>query len=234
MSDRVRPARAVPVSTEEGAGYSVLVGRGLGRDLPELLAEFAPAWRYAVISDSGVARLHGGDLLDTLAAGGLRAEMFTFPAGEANKTRRTWSRLSDELLAAGFGRDGCVVALGGGVAGDVGGFVAATLLRGIPVVQVPTSLVAMVDASVGGKTGVDTRAGKNLIGAFHPPRVVVADPEYLGTLSGGGARPGARRGGQARGDPGRRLLRGDRAHRRGAAGPETPRPRRRSCTGRWS
>lgn len=182
MSERASRARVVPVATKEGAGYSVLVGRGLRHALPELLHEYSPAHRYAVITDARVCALHGDALLGILEASGLRAQMFTFPAGEANKTRRTWSRLSDELLGAGYGRDGCVVALGGGVAGDVGGFVAATLLRGIPVVQVPTSLVAMVDASVGGKTGVDTRAGKNLIGAFHPPRVVVADPEYLATL----------------------------------------------------
>ena len=182
MSARASAAHAVPVTTRGSGEYLVLVGRGLRRELPGLLAEYAPAHRYAVIADANVARLHGDALLDSLAADGTRAEMFTFPAGEANKIRRTWSRLSDELLAAGFGRDGCVVALGGGVTGDLGGFVAATLLRGVPVVQLPTSLIAMVDASVGGKTGVDTRAGKNLIGAFHPPRVVIADPDYLGTL----------------------------------------------------
>ena len=182
MSSRASAVRAVHVSTKGGGGYPVLVGRGLRHSMPALLAEYAPAHRYAVIADATVAGLHGDALLGVLAAGGARAEMFTFPAGEENKIRWSWSRLSDELLAAGFGRDGCVVALGGGVTGDLGGFVAATLLRGIPVVQVPTSLIAMVDASVGGKTGVDTRAGKNLIGAFHPPRVVVADPDYLGTL----------------------------------------------------
>lgn len=182
MSSRASAAHAVHVNTRGGGAYPVLVSRGLRHAMPELLAEFAPAHRYAVIADATVAALHGGGLLETLQAAGLKAQMFTFPAGEDNKIRRSWSRLSDELLAAGFGRDGCVLALGGGVTGDLGGFVAATLLRGIPVVQLPTSLVAMVDASVGGKTGVDTRAGKNLIGAFHPPRVVVADPDYLATL----------------------------------------------------
>ena len=182
MSSRGVPAHVVRVAAKGGAGYPVLVGRGLRHALPELLAEHAPAHRYAVIADATVAGLHGDALLAAFAVHGTRARMFTFPAGERNKTRRSWSRLSDELLAAGIGRDGCVVALGGGVTGDLAGFVAATLLRGIPVVQAPTSLIAMVDASVGGKTGVDTRAGKNLVGAFHPPRVVVADPDYLGTL----------------------------------------------------
>ena len=104
------------------------------------------------------------------------------PAGEAHKTRDSWSRLTDELLYAGCGRDSAVVALGGGVVGDLAGFVAATYMRGIPVVQCPTSLLAMIDASVGGKTGVDTGAGKNLVGAFHAPAAVFADVEMVSTL----------------------------------------------------
>ena len=104
------------------------------------------------------------------------------PAGESNKTRDAWARLTDQMLARGCGRDSTVIALGGGVVADLAGFVAATFMRGIPVVQVPTTLVAMVDASIGGKTGVDTYAGKNLVGAFHPPAAVVTDPQTLGTL----------------------------------------------------
>jgi 3-dehydroquinate synthase len=104
------------------------------------------------------------------------------PPGEAFKTRESWARLTDEMLAAGCGRDTTVIALGGGVVGDLAGFVAATFMRGVPVVQVPTSLLAMVDASVGGKTAVDTPAGKNLVGAFHPPAAVVIDPFVLRTL----------------------------------------------------
>jgi 3-dehydroquinate synthase len=105
-----------------------------------------------------------------------------FPAGEPHKTRAVWSGLTDRLLAAGLGRDGAVVALGGGVVGDLAGFVAATYLRGVPYVQVPTSLLAMIDSSIGGKTGVDTPAGKNLVGAFHQPRAVIADIATLATL----------------------------------------------------
>ena len=104
------------------------------------------------------------------------------PAGESNKTRETWARLTDQMLAKRYGRDSAVIALGGGVVGDLAGFVAATFMRGIPFVQVPTSLMAMVDASIGGKTGVDTYAGKNLVGAFHFPAAVVVDPQVLGTL----------------------------------------------------
>jgi len=121
-------------------------------------------------------------VLAALRSAGLRATLFTFPAGEWNKTRQTWTELTDALLAARVGRDGAVVALGGGVAGDLAGFVAATYLRGIPYVQAPTTLLAMIDASIGGKTGVDVPAGKNLVGAFHQPRCVVADIETLATL----------------------------------------------------
>ena len=114
---------------------------------------------------------------------GGRVDVLTIPPGESNKTRETWSRLTDQMLAKGYGRDSAVIALGGGVVGDLAGFVAATYMRGIPVVQVPSTLVAMVDASIGGKTAVDTPAGKNLVGAFHPPAAVLIDPQLLATLS---------------------------------------------------
>ena len=110
------------------------------------------------------------------------ADVLTIPSGESNKTRETWGRLTDQMLAKGYGRDSAVIALGGGVVGDLAGFVAATFMRGIPVVQVPTTLLAMVDASIGGKTAVDTPAGKNLVGVFHPPAVVLVDPQPLATL----------------------------------------------------
>jgi 3-dehydroquinate synthase len=114
--------------------------------------------------------------------GDSRTEVLTIPAGETHKTRDTWARLTDELLAAGFGRDSTIVALGGGVVGDLAGFVAATFMRGVPFVQLPTTLLAMIDASVGGKTGVDTVAGKNLVGAFHQPSAVIVDTSVLATL----------------------------------------------------
>ena len=111
-----------------------------------------------------------------------RFDVLTIPAGESNKTRDTWARLTDQMLAKGYGRDSAVIALGGGVVGDLAGFVAGTFMRGIPVVQVPTTLVAMVDAAIGGKTAVDTLAGKNLVGVFHPPAAVLVDPQALDTL----------------------------------------------------
>jgi len=159
-----------------------VVGRGLLAGLPRLLGERCPAHAYAVIADSRVAELYGARVLAALRDAGLRALLFTFPAGEWNKTRETWTDLTDAMLTARLGRDGAVVALGGGVTGDLAGFVAATYLRGIPYVQAPTTLLAMIDASIGGKTGVDVPAGKNLVGAFHQPRHVVADIETLATL----------------------------------------------------
>jgi 3-dehydroquinate synthase len=172
---------AVPVRTSTGS-YPVLVGAGLLARIPEFLGEYAPAHRYAVISDDIVASLYGKGVADACTSAGLETSLFTFPHGEASKSREQWSALTDQLLAAGIRRDGVVVAVGGGVTGDLAGFVAATFLRGIPVVQVPTSTVAMIDASVGGKTAVDVEAGKNLVGAFHSPRVVVADPAAIRTL----------------------------------------------------
>ncbi len=165
-----------------GGDYTVLVEAGARRRLPGLLAAHAPAHRYALVSDSNVAPLYGEEALAACRSAGARADLFVFPAGEGSKTREAWGDLTDRLLEGGFGRDTAVVAIGGGVTGDLAGFVAATYLRGVPFVQVPTSLVAMVDASVGGKTGVDHPAGKNLVGAFHPPKLVVADPETVATL----------------------------------------------------
>jgi 3-dehydroquinate synthase len=167
------------------ASYQILIGRGLVRELEDLLHRHSPAPAYAVISDANVGRLYGEALLRQLSGGGGRAELFTFPAGERNKTRETWASLSDRMLAAHFGRDSAVIALGGGVVGDVAGFVAATYLRGVPWVQVPTSLLAMIDSSIGGKTGVDVPVGKNLLGAFHQPRLVLIDLDFLQTLPQG-------------------------------------------------
>jgi 3-dehydroquinate synthase len=181
-----RGAARVRVETrpaaEEEVGYDVLVGAGRLAALPALVREHAPAHRYAVVADETVARLYGDGVLASLGGAGLRADLLSFPPGEANKTRERWASLSDLLLGAGFGRDSALLALGGGVTGDLAGFVAATYMRGLPLVQVPTTLLAMIDSSVGGKTGVDTPAGKNLVGAFLQPRLVVADPEVLRTL----------------------------------------------------
>ncbi len=161
-------------------GSRMLIGAGLLDACgPELHATLQRR-RLAIISDSNVAPLYAARL--AAACGTPSPTVLTIPAGEASKTRQQWSRLTDELLDLHFGRDSAILALGGGVVGDLAGFVASTFLRGIPVVQLPTTLLAMIDASIGGKTGVDTRHGKNLVGAFHHPVLVLADPTLLGTL----------------------------------------------------
>lgn len=172
----------VPLISERDASYDILIDRGLLSELPRLVSRHCPARRYAVISDSHVAELYGPRVIQVLRDGGLDAELYAFPAGEWNKTRDVWASLSDRMLEAQLGRDAAVLALGGGVTGDVAGFVAATYYRGLPIVQIPTTLLAMIDSSIGGKTGVDTPQGKNLLGAFHQPRVVIADLETLTTL----------------------------------------------------
>ncbi len=171
----------LPGDSGTGAGretaYDVMVGRGLLADLPTLLSHHAPAHRYVVITDDQIERTYA-----RRAANDLSAPLLSFPAGEARKTRETWADLTDRLLAHHVGRDAVIVAVGGGVVGDLAGFVAATFLRGIPFVQVPTTLLAMIDASIGGKTGVNSPAGKNLVGAFHQPRLVLADLDTLSSL----------------------------------------------------
>jgi 3-dehydroquinate synthase len=183
LAARVRDDRA------EDGGYNVLVERGALHRLDELVDGVVDAAAFAVIADDRVAALHGAAAVQSLARRA-PAQLFSFPAGEANKSRATWAALTDALLAAGLGRDGCIVALGGGVTGDLAGFAAATYLRGVPLVQVPTSLLAMIDAAIGGKTAVDVPAGKNLVGAFHTPRLVVIDPAVLDTLPDAQLRAG--------------------------------------------
>jgi 3-dehydroquinate synthase len=180
------PSREVAVTAGGGRrNYSVVLGRGLLDHLPGPLERLElGVRRWAVVSDTNVGPLHGQRVSEALHQAGVDGSLFETPAGEEEKTRRRWEELTDRLLAAGFGRDAGIMAVGGGVVGDLAGFVAATYMRGIPVVQVPTSLLAMIDASVGGKTGVDTEAGKNLVGAFHPPSLVVVDPGVVSTLPG--------------------------------------------------
>jgi 3-dehydroquinate synthase len=157
-----------------GGEYPVLFGAGISATLPTLLAELLPAHRPIVIADETVSNFLPAVLPE--------AERVTFPAGESHKTRTTWSELTDRLLASGIDRRTVVVALGGGVTTDLAGFVAAVTLRGLPWLAVPTTTLAMLDAAVGGKTGVDTVHGKNLVGAFHQPTAVVVDPQLLDTL----------------------------------------------------
>ncbi len=150
--------------------------------LGSIVREVAAAERCALVSDSNVGALHGSAVRTALQAGGFEVLQAALPAGESNKNLDTVRALYDHLLDARLERRSPVVALGGGVTGDTAGFAAATYLRGVPFVQCPTTLLAMVDSSVGGKVGVNVPQGKNLIGAFYQPVVVIADPLVLATL----------------------------------------------------
>lgn len=179
----MKPRRIkVDLSPAEDRSYDILIGRGLLGRIASDLAREAPAHSCALVTDSNLEKLYGKKLFEELSAVFAKAELISFAPGERSKTRETKSLIEDRMFEAGFGRDSAVVALGGGVVGDVAGFVAATYMRGVPCVQAPTSLVACVDSSVGGKTAVDTVHGKNLVGAFHQPWRVYADTDALRTL----------------------------------------------------
>jgi shikimate kinase/3-dehydroquinate synthase len=162
--------------------YDVVIGDGLLERAGALLAPVLPQKRAFVVTDAAVAPLHLRRLLDGLAATAIEAQAMTVASGEASKGFDTYAAVVDALLEAGVERRTTVIALGGGVVGDLAGFAAATTLRGLPFVQIPTTLLAQVDSSVGGKTGINTKRGKNLVGAFHQPRMVLADTATLATL----------------------------------------------------
>lgn len=162
--------------------YPILVEEDLLAGIGEDLAGRAVGKKYMVVADDLVAGLYGERLLSSLAGAGLAAEMITFPHGEGSKNLATIAELTSALARRGVDRKDCLIALGGGVTGDITGFVAAIYMRGIPFVQVPTTLLAQVDSSVGGKTGVDIPEGKNLVGAFYQPRAVYVDSRVLTSL----------------------------------------------------
>jgi len=175
------PAR-LPVRTPEGS-YDILLGPGLLADLGRHLRTRGLKGPVAVVTNTTVGPLYGERAEQSLRRAGYPTALITIPDGEVHKTPETVRRLYDRFVAARLERHSTVVALGGGVVGDLAGFAAATYLRGILFVQAPTTLLAMVDSSVGGKVGVDLPQGKNLVGAFKQPALVVADTETLGTLA---------------------------------------------------
>lgn len=173
--------RRIEVGLGERA-YPVLIGEGLLDRAGELIAPMLKRSRVAVITDETVAQLHGVRLIRSLEGAGVKAPMIVLQPGEQAKSFEELADLSDRLLALGLDRGDMVVAFGGGVIGDLAGFAAAIYKRGIDFIQIPTTLLAQVDSSVGGKTAIDTPRGKNLIGAFHQPRLVLADLGVLDTL----------------------------------------------------
>jgi 3-dehydroquinate synthase len=178
----------IPVELGERR-YPIVIGHGLTALLSDVLSGFRGR-RLLVVSSPRVWALHGSRVARGLA--GLRpGRPLLIPDGERHKTRATLDRLHDAFLARGLARDGVVVAVGGGVVGDVAGFAAATYMRGVAWVGVPTTLLAMVDSSIGGKVGINHPQAKNLLGAFHQPRAVVVDPDFLATLPAREVRSGA-------------------------------------------
>ena len=172
---------ALTITTPAGS-YAVLVGPNLLHELPAHMRALGLSGTLWLISDSQVFSHHGAALENLLRGAGYRVESYAVPAGEASKDLAVVSKLYDWLIGGAVERRDAVLALGGGVVGDLAGFVAATVLRGIALIQLPTTLLAMVDSALGGKTGVNHPLGKNLIGAFHQPRLVLSDTSMLATL----------------------------------------------------
>jgi 3-dehydroquinate synthase len=174
------------ISVEVRAGrrrYNVLIESGLLAGVGVLAKKQLYGPRCALISDSNIAPLFGERVKQSLTALAFEPILITIPAGETSKTLEQAGAICDQMIAAGLDRQSFVIGLGGGLIGDISGFVAAIFHRGIPHVQIPTTLLAMVDSSIGGKTGINTRDGKNLIGAFHHPALVIDDTDVLKTLA---------------------------------------------------
>jgi 3-dehydroquinate synthase len=169
--------------------YDIRIGRGVVDEAGERIAALG-ARAAAIVSDDTVAGLHGERLLESLKRGNVRGDLITVPPGEGSKSYATLARVCDGILSQRIERGDIVVALGGGVVGDLAGFAAAIVRRGVRFVQVPTTVLAQVDSSVGGKTGINSVHGKNLIGAFHQPSLVLADTGLLDTLPLREARAG--------------------------------------------
>jgi 3-dehydroquinate synthase len=172
---------ALTITTPAGS-YDVLVGPNLLQELPARLQALGLSGRLWLISDSAVYPHYGEAVEEMLRGAGYRIESYVVPSGEASKDLAVVSQLYDWMTGGAVERRDAVLALGGGVVGDLAGFVAATVLRGIALIQLPTTLLAMVDSALGGKTGVNHPLGKNLIGAFHQPRLVLSDTNTLATL----------------------------------------------------
>lgn len=162
--------------------YRVRLASGLRHRLAAELAPLNLPRRLFVVTDQNVARLHAEGVLAGLQTGGYEVHLLTVPSGERSKSWRMVTALTRQLLAQGADRSTALMALGGGVVGDLTGFVASLFMRGVPLLQVPTTLLAMVDASIGGKTAINLPEAKNLLGTFHQPRLVAIDPEFLHTL----------------------------------------------------
>jgi 3-dehydroquinate synthase len=185
MTDTMTAPAAAPITVPVALGersYDIVIGRGELRTLGSRIAALRPGAKVAILTDETVARLHLPAAEASLAAAGIPARRVVVAPGEGSKSFMTFQRVCEEVIAARLERGDLIVAFGGGVIGDLAGFVAASVRRGLDFVQVPTTLLAQVDSSVGGKTGINSSHGKNLIGAFHQPVLVIADTALLDTL----------------------------------------------------
>lgn len=171
------------ISVETGRPYEMIIGKGILANAAEYVLEITEPCRLALITDSNVAGLYAGRISEDLTDAGFDVTMIEFPAGEENKNLESYCAIMEQLARAGLSRSDIIAALGGGVTGDIAGFAAATYLRGIRYIQMPTTYLAAVDSSVGGKTAVDLGKGKNLCGAFWQPSLVLCDYSTFNTLS---------------------------------------------------
>ncbi len=182
MTAPVRSETAMVTVSLAERSYEIAIGRGLLASLGARIAKLRPRARAVIVTDENVARMHLPAAEAALAHAGIAAHRVIVPPGEASKSYRVFEQVCEAVIASRIERDDLVIALGGGVIGDLAGFVASVIRRGIDYVQVPTSLLADVDSSVGGKTAIDSPQGKNLIGAFYQPILVLADTALLDTL----------------------------------------------------
>lgn len=176
------PTITAKLKSQIDNSYKIFIQKGLAQKMPSHLEKMKLGDKYAIISDSKTAQILGKSWVKFLKKNGIDCELITFDGGEKNKTLKTIEELAEKMLAKGFNRKSAIIALGGGVTGDIAGFLASIYQRGIPYIQVPTTLLAMVDSSIGGKTGVDLVSGKNLIGTITQPKAVFIDTDFLKTL----------------------------------------------------
>ncbi len=175
----------VSVTTKRQDNCQIIIGRGLLQRAGGIIRKKCGGRRIFVVTDMTVKRLHYSALRESLSKSGLKCELISFPAGERSKNFATYERIISQLLKKGADRRSILMAFGGGVTGDMAGFVAATYMRGIELIQIPTTLVAQIDSSIGGKVAIDHPMGKNMIGSFIAPSLVLTDPDLLSTLSEG-------------------------------------------------
>ena len=183
MTAPLRATQPTIVNVALGSrAYDIVIGRGAADTLGARIAALKPGARIAIVTDENVAHAHLEAIESRLSAGGMTTSRIVVPPGERSKSFASFEGVCDALIEARIERNDLIVALGGGVVGDLAGYAAASVRRGLDFVQIPTTLLAQVDSSVGGKTGINSRHGKNLVGAFHQPILVVADTALLDTL----------------------------------------------------